>query len=428
MNKKRILIFSLLYSPFVGGAEIAIKEITDRIDDIEFDMITLRLDKNLPQFERIGNVNVYRIGFSSNSPSMSDLVKYPLKLNKLLYPFLACYKASRLHKKNNYDGTWAMMAAFAGFGALFFKFWHPKVPYLLTLQEGDPIDFIKKKVRFIYPLFKKIFTKADRVQTLSTYLAGWARDMGFSGPLEIVPNAVNTAHFTQEYLEFELNELKQKLAKTFLQNKNVRSNIPYEECFRGKQVDDKYIITTSRLVLKNACDDVIKALKFLPENIKFMILGDGPDRKMLEDLAENVGVVNRVKFLGSIDHKEMPKYLKISDIFCRPSLSEGFGNSFVEAMAVGLPVIATQEGGIADFLFDAKRNPEKEATGWAVDARSPEQIAEAVRDILDNPEKTQRIVATAKKMALEKYDWNIIAKDMQEKVFNKLLRNPVSKW
>ncbi len=122
----------------------------------------------------------------------------------------------------------------------------------------------------------------------------------------------------------------------------------------------------------------------------------------------------------------MPKYLKISDIFCRPSLSEGFGNSFVEAMAVGLPVIATQEGGIADFLFDAKRNPEQETTGWAVDARSPEQIAEAVRDILDNPEKTQRIVATAKKMALEKYDWNIIAEDMQEKVFNKLLRNPVS--
>ncbi|MCG2695311.1 hypothetical protein L6261_04530, partial [Candidatus Parcubacteria bacterium] len=65
---KKILIFSTVYYPFVGGAEVAIKEITDRIGDIEFDMVTLRFDKNLPKFEKIGNVNVYRIGFVSNSP------------------------------------------------------------------------------------------------------------------------------------------------------------------------------------------------------------------------------------------------------------------------------------------------------------------------------------------------------------------------
>lgn len=399
-NKKRILIFSLVYPPFVGGAEVAIKEITDRIGDIDFDMVTLRFDKNLPKFERMGNINVYRIGFVSDSPTMSDLVKLPLKLNKLIFPFISCWKASQLHRKNNYDGIWAMMAAFAGFGAMFFKLTHPKVPYLLTLQEGDPIDYIKRKVRFVYPLFVRIFTKADFIQTLSTYLEKWARDMDFKGPLEIVPNAVNTAHFAQKYSEEELNKLKKEL---------------------GKEEGDKFIITTSRLVLKNACDDVVKSLKYLPENIKFIILGDGPDEKMLKELAEKEGVKDRVKFLGLVDHKEMPKYLKVSDIFTRPSLSEGFGNSFVEAMASEIPVIATQEGGIADFLFDAKRNPDKETTGWAVDPRSPEQIAEAVKDILNNSEKTAKVVATAKKMAFEKYDWNIIAKDMRDKVFGKLI-------
>ena len=55
-------------------------------------------------------------------------------------------------------------------------------------------------------------------------------------------------------------------------------------------------------------------------------------------------------------------------------------------MAAGLPVIATQEGGIADFLFDAVRNPDKETTGWAVDKDSPEQIAEAVREIVASRE------------------------------------------
>ncbi len=123
----------------------------------------------------------------------------------------------------------------------------------------------------------------------------------------------------------------------------------------------------------------------------------------------------------------MPKYLKVSDIFIRPSLSEGFGNSFVEAMASEIPVIATQEGGIADFLFDANRNPDKETTGWAVDVRNPKQISEAVKDILSNHEKTQKVIATAKKMVIEKYDWDIISKDMHQKVFNKLFGSRASK-
>ena len=89
------------------------------------------------------------------------------------------------------------------------------------------------------------------------------------------------------------------------------------------------------------------------------------------------------------------------------------GNSFIEAMAAELPVIATQEGGIADFLFDAKRNPDKETTGWAVDRDSPKQIAEAVKEILENPEQVVRVKATAKKMAVEKYDWNLIAEQMR---------------
>ena len=126
--------------------------------------------------------------------------------------------------------------------------------------------------------------------------------------------------------------------------------------------------------------------------------------------------------MGQMGHADMPKYLKASDIYVRPSLSEGFGIVFVEAMAAGLPVIATQEGGIADFLFDAKRNPDKPTTGWAVDKNSPEQIAEAVKDILANPEQVSRVKETAKKMAIEKYDWNLIAKQMRS-VFTKMFES-----
>ena len=98
------------------------------------------------------------------------------------------------------------------------------------------------------------------------------------------------------------------------------------------------------------------------------------------------------------------------------------GISCVEAFAAELPVIATQEGGISDFLFDEKRNPYKEATGWAVDKDSPEQIRDAVQDIIDHPEKVAKVIKNAKELAFSKYDWNIIAKDMKTKVFNKVFK------
>jgi glycosyltransferase involved in cell wall biosynthesis len=123
-------------------------------------------------------------------------------------------------------------------------------------------------------------------------------------------------------------------------------------------------------------------------------------------------------FLGQVGHEEMPKYLKISDIFIRPSRSEGMGNSFVEAFAAGIPVIATQEGGIADFLFDAKKNPGTPTTGWAVAKDSPEEIALAVKDIIANPEQVKKVTATAKALAFSDYDWDTIAHAMREKVFS----------
>lgn len=403
MAKKKILIFSLSYYPrFVGGAEIAIKEITDRISskEIEFHILTLRFDNNLPKQEKIGNVLVHRIGFTKKNPTISDLKKFPLFLNKVFFQFGAFWYARKLHKKNKYDAVWAMMAHSTGIPAGLFKTFNKKIPYILTLQEGDPIPYIKKKMWPVYSLFKRAFTKADTVQAISNYLGSWAREMKFKGSLEIIPNGVAIKHFSQEYSENELRELKNSL---------------------GKKENDVFLITTSRLVKKNAIDDVIKSLKKLPENTKFLVLGDGPDKEKLEKLVSDFGLQKRVLFLGNIDHFELPKYLKISDIFIRPSLSEGMGNSFIEAMVVGLPVIATQEGGIADFLFDEKRNPNKETTGWTVDVKSPEQIAEVVKDILANPEKVKKVKESAYNMVLKKYDWNLIAEKMQKEVFEKVL-------
>lgn len=400
---KRILFFSLTYHPFIGGAEVAIKETTDRISpkDYVFDMITLRFDSALPKFERIGNIDVFRIGFTRPHATMADLKKFPLALNKYLYPFWALAAAVVLHRRKPYDAIATVMTGYASFAALFFKFFFPRIPYTLRADDGDPIEYLKKRAGVLYPLFKRVFTKADFAITTSSYLERFVRSMGYLGPLAIVPNGVNAAHFSKQYPLEELDMLKRTL---------------------DKKEGDVYLITTSRLVTKNACDDVIRALALLSERVKFLILGIGPDEKMLRALAREKKVDTRVLFLGQVGHAEMPKYLKFSDIFIRPSRSEGFGISFIEAMAAGLPVIATQEGGIADFLFDSKRNPDKETTGWAVDKDSPEQIARAVEDILARPEQVAQVTATAKKMVIEKYDWGLIAREMQD-AFNQVFKN-----
>lgn len=324
--KKRVLIFSLAYYPnLVGGAEVAIKEITDRIppSDFEFDMITLRPNTETPKYEKIGNVNVYRIGFSRKGANVSDFFKLPLSLNKYLFPFLSFFKALSLNRRKKYCFIWAMMANYAGFGALFFKIIKPKIKYLLTLQEGDPIPYIKKRVRFVYPIFKMIFTKADMVQAISNYLANFAKDMGYKGDLAVVPNGVDVLRFTKNYSEEEIPVIKET-------------------------TEDRYFITTSRLVKKNGIRDVIISLTYLPDNYKFLVIGAGPDSDDLKNLAVEKSVEHRVKFLGQIEQKDIPKYLKASDIFIRPSISEGMGNSFIEAMAAEIPVIATEVGGIPD--------------------------------------------------------------------------------
>jgi glycosyltransferase involved in cell wall biosynthesis len=398
----RILIFSGSYYPkHIGGAEVAIKEITDRIspDDYEFHVVCNRFDSTLPKTEQIGNVTVHRIGMTTKNPSMGDLRKLPLHLNKLTYQWQAFWAAKKLHKKYKFDGIWAMMAHSCGVPAGKFKAAFPDVKYLLTLQEGDPPEYIEQKMKVFGKAFNEGFTRADTIQVISTFLGNWAKQKGYVREPVLIPNAVNTAHFTQQYTLAEIASAQAEL---------------------DKKDGDVFLVTTSRLVKKNATDDVVRAMPLLPKHVHFVIYGTGPDQEMLHRLITELDLSDRVHLLGHIDHSVMPKYLKACDIFIRPSRSEGMGNSFVEAMAAELPVIATQAGGIADFLFDEKRNPNKSTTGWAVDADSPDQIADAVRDIISRPEKVQAVKEEAKTMVLEKYDWDLISNRMETEVFKPL--------
>jgi len=404
-SRVRICILSLGYYPkHIGGAEVAIKEITDRLDpaQYEFHLIANRYDTTLPKEEQLGNVHVHRIGLTRSEPSMADLRRWPLRLNKLLYQFLAYRKAAALHRTEPFDALWAMMAHATGVPAGCFKARFPKVPYVLTLQEGDPPEHIERQMRIFGPFFSRTFARADTVQVISNFLGRWATRMGYPGQPILIPNGVNVAHFSQAVSEAERGAVRTAL---------------------GLTATDTALVTTSRLVRKNGLDTVIDALPLLPPSVHFVVYGTGPEEATLRALAADRGVSKRVHFMGQCTHEEMPRLLKSCDIFIRPSRSEGMGISFLEAMAAGLPVIATREGGIADFLFDATRNPEHEPTGWAVDVDAPGQIAAAVKLITTNPHKVEPIVERAQEMVATQYDWDLVAHNMEREVFAPLFRS-----
>ena len=383
---KKILIFSTAYYPFVGGAEVAVKEITDRIYDIQFDLITAKLKSGLPKVEKIGNVNVYRVGFGLKT------------FDKLLLPFWGAFKAIKLNNKNNYNFYWGIMASF-GSGAAYLAniFSSKKVPIILNLQEGDSeIHFAKRWFGLINFSWKMALKRTSKLTVLSNFLADRARRFGYRGEIKIIPNGVDIEKFSMNIDLEEKNKIRESI---------------------GLKDDDFVLVTASRLVEKNGVGDVIKSLENLKENIKFLIMGEGPLEKKLKQEVKNLNLEKRVIFKGYVSHDEMPKMLKSCDIFIRPSLSEGFGNSFIEAMAVGIPVIATPVGGIPDFLKDPSNTSEQVATGYFCEPENPESIADKVMEYVNNPELTKKINENAHKMVLEKYSWNLVSKQMHD-IFN----------
>lgn len=391
--KHRILIFSLAYYPsHVSGAEAAIQEITNRIDptDIEFHLITLLFEKNALREELIGHVHVHRIGWGG------------AYLSKILFVPLAALKARTLDRMLHFDALWSMMT-YMLFPVVLARWVGVKAPHILTLQDGDPYEKVFERW-FIRPfawMLDSGFRGAHAVQVISTYLGTWPSRRGYRGPIELVHNGANP------------RDLKESVSAEDVRKIQVRL---------GKQPGDLWLVNTARLVHQKGTDDTINALASLPANIKFLVVGGGPDESMLKELVHTRGVADRVMFTGPVERTEVSNYRKAADIFVAPSRSEGLGNAFLSAMASRLPVVATQEGGLADFIFDAQHNPDKPETAWVVDHDAPKQIATAVKDIIANPEKVQGVTEAARAMVLEKYDWDKIAVQMRERVFAPVLK------
>ena len=170
------------------------------------------------------------------------------------------------------------------------------------------------------------------------------------------------------------------------------------------------------MVYKNGIDVLIEAIaefKKRRPNIKCLIIGDGPEYKKLKAKSEKLKVDGNVLFLGQVLHKDLPLYLKISDVFVRPSRSEGLGNSFLEAMAAGVPVVGTPVGGIIDFLRD-------EETGLYMAVDDYRDLSDKISRVIGDPDLRKKVVCNASALVKENYSWDRVSK-LFRNIFNKLI-------
>lgn len=380
----RLLVFSITFRPFIGGAEIALEEIFKRLPNVSPTIITARLDASLPKKEVYDTLTIYRVGAGS-------------KLDKYLYIPRALKLSLLLHAEQPFSLIQAMMANYAGITAMLFKLRFPQVPYLLSMQSGDSSFFIWIRTFWFYPIYRKVFTKADRVQAISNFLMHRARRHGYRGKGVVIPNGVDYELFSHRKSDEEKAALRIEL---------------------GIQPEEKVVITTSRLVYKNAVDQLILGFNNWRSSAripaKLIIVGEGKDEKKLKRLVAKLDIENEVLFLGHKPYTSLPLYLQIADVFVRASRSEGMGNSFIEALAAGVPIVGTLEGGIADFL-------EHEKTGMAVDKDNPYAIARSINELIQNKKLAQQTVIEGNEVVKERYTWTYVAESMQN-LYSELLK------
>lgn len=186
--------------------------------------------------------------------------------------------------------------------------------------------------------------------------------------------------------------------------------------YRSRSNDKRFnFISTGNLIDSKNMDLTIEAFNDAfskkPE-VTLTIFGQGPKRKVLENIISRYGLDSRIKLMGLCPRANIAKKLESSDCFVLPSKSETFGVAYIEAMAMGVPVIATKCGGPESFV--------NERNGIIIDVDSKEQLVQAMKYMYNNIGKYDR--EGIAKETVEKFSPKTVAKriiDVYEKVLSK---------
>lgn len=179
------------------------------------------------------------------------------------------------------------------------------------------------------------------------------------------------------------------------------------------------VVCLSRLVPRKGQDMLIRALPAVRQRVDgaaLVIAGNGPYLDRLRGLTERLGVSEHVTFTGGVPAAELPAYHAMADVFAMPCRTrgagldvEGLGIVFLEASATGVPVIAGRSGGAPETVRHNK-------TGLVVDGRSVNQIADAVAELLADPDRAAAMGAAGRDWVTAQWRWDALAARLSELV------------
>lgn len=213
---------------------------------------------------------------------------------------------------------------------------------------------------------------ADVVVTVSRAIAALCRVVAGMDHIEVVPNG---------FQPVEITGTRDALRPQF-----------------GLAASDFVILCIARLLPVKGLDVLLQALVALP-GATLWICGAGPERARLERLASSLGVIERVQFLGFLEDRVVAERRRAADLFVLPSRSEPFGIVLLEAMDAGLPIVATNVGGIPDIV--------SLENGLLVSPDDPEALAVAIKELMADPGRRSRMGQSNQTKA-KNFRWDII--------------------
>ena len=289
--------------------------------------------------------------------------------------------------KNVWFGAAAPLALMAG------KLRSAGASNIVALTHGHEVWWAK--IPILKSLLKKIIKDVDHLGYLGDFTKGEIAKISNQPQkfLQIAPG-IDTEHFAP---------------------KSARGDLIEKYRLDGRRV----IVSVGRLVHRKGQDELVKAMPKILEQFPDAILlfvGEGPIKQMLFNSAKQLGVLPKVVFAGRVSHHDLPDYICLGEIFAMPVRSrfsglevEGLGIVYLEASACGLPVIVGNSGGAVDAVLDKK-------TGLLVDGTKSDQIADAICELLANPERAKQMGAAGRDWVIK--NWQLSS--WSEK-FNKVL-------
>lgn len=342
---KKVVLFSAFVSPMRSGAEACAEEVAARLQDrYDITIVAARMRKDLPIDDTLPTgVKVKRVGFGS-------------PIDKWLYPILASSAAVALQPQIVH----AVLESFAGMALIVSKSLLPKAKRILTCQSTNTSLLLRPMHRV-----------ADRVTVISSVLVARAKTFGVNAVL--IPNGIRSKELLEASME----------------------RVPGRILFVGRLEPMKGVDTLLQafaVTLRRTQGDSAVHLR---------IVGDGSERQRLERMAIELGIADRVTFVGKVAHDRIVTEYAQAEIFCGLSRSEAFGNVFIEAQAAGCAVVGTNIQGIPDIVHDGQ-------TGMLVSPNDLAAAADVLGRLLSDPDLRRRLGEVGRVNAAS-YDWDGIS-------------------